>query len=155
MEFKAITTQEEFDKAIAERLKRQKESIFKEFEDYEQIKKERDNLQNELIELKKTSETYVAEKENHSKELEELNNKIKDYELNNMRMKIAIENNIPYSLADRLKGDDEESLANDAKSLAEFVSKNKNVAPLKSTEPKVDGKNASYKKLLENLEQGD
>nr|DAN04159.1 MAG TPA: protein of unknown function (DUF4355) [Caudoviricetes sp.] len=155
MEFKAITTQEEFDKAIAERLKRQKESIFKEFEDYEQIKKERDNLQNELIELKKTSETYVAEKENHSKELEELNNKIKDYELNNMRMKIAIENNIPYSLADRLKGDDEESLANDAKSLAEFVSKNKNVAPLKSTEPKVDVKNASYKKLLENLEQGD
>lgn len=152
MEFKAITTQEELDKIIADRLKRQKENILKEYADYEQVKKERDSFQNELIELKKSAETFNTEKENHSKEIDALNTKIKGYELNSMRMKIALENNIPYSLADRLKGDDEESLIKDAKSLSEFVSKNKAVAPLKSSEPKIDIKDASYKKLLGNIE---
>ena len=155
MEFKAITTQEEFDKTIADRLKRQKENILKEYEDYEQVKKERDSFQNELIELKKSVETFNAEKENHSKEIEALNTKIKGYELNSMRMKIALENGIPYSLADRLKGDDEESLTKDAKALSEFVSKNKPVAPLKSSQTKIHIKDASYKQFLGNLEQGE
>ena len=80
-----------------------------------------------------------------------LNTKIKGYELNSMRMKIALENGIPYHLADRLKGEDEESITRDAKIMSEFVSKGKPAAPLKSTEPKI-GKDASYKKLLENME---
>ena len=37
-EFKAITTQEEFDKAIQDRLARQKESIEKQYADYAGLK---------------------------------------------------------------------------------------------------------------------
>ena len=40
-EFKAITTQEEFDKAIADRLSRQKETILKKYEGFEEIKAEK------------------------------------------------------------------------------------------------------------------
>lgn len=151
MAFEPITTQEEFDEMIVERLNRQKENILKNYEDYEQLKKDRENLQNELLVMRKTVDAHIAEKENHSKELEALNAKIKGYELGRMKMKIALENDIPYSLADRLKGEDEESITRDAKIMSEFVSKGKPAAPLKSTEPKI-GKDASYKKLLENME---
>ena len=43
-EFKAITTQEEFDKAISDRLSRQKESILKKYEGFDELQKENESL---------------------------------------------------------------------------------------------------------------
>ena len=150
-EFKAITTQEEFDKAIQERLARQKESIEKQYADYAEIKAKNTELETEIGTLKTTLSETTKKTESYDKDIAELNAKIAGYETANMRTKIALQHGIPYDLAGRLVGEDEESITADAKKLAELVGKKEPIAPLKDTEPPVDDKDGAYKSLLENL----
>jgi len=150
-EFKAITTQEEFDKAIQERLARQKESIEKQYADYAEIKARNTELETEIGALKTTLSETNGKTESYDKDIAELNAKIAGYETASMRTKIALQHGIPYDLAGRLVGEDEESITADAKKLAELVGKKEPIAPLKDTEPKVDDKDGAYKSLLENL----
>lgn len=150
-DFKPITTQEEFDKAIKERLARQKESIEKQFADYEEIKARNQELEKEIGSLRTALKESNAKIENYDKNLSELNAKVAGYEIANLRTKIALQHGIPYELASRLVGEDEKSITEDAKKLAELVGKKEPIAPLKDTEPPVDDKDGAYKALLENL----
>ena len=151
MEFKAITTQEEFDKAIQERLNRQKESIEKQYADYAEIKATNVALETEVGTLKATLSETNGKYANYDKDLAGLNAKIAGYETANIRTRIALQHGIPYDLAGRLVGDDEESIAADAKKLAELVGSKEPIAPLKGAEPNIEGKDGAYKTLLENL----
>lgn len=150
-EFKTITTQEDFDKAIQERLARQKESIEKQYADYAEIQARNKELETEIGALKTTLSETSKKTENYDKDIAELNAKIAGYETASMRIKIALQYGIPYDLADRLVGEDEKSITEDAKKLAELVRPKEPVPPLKDTEPKVDDKDGAYKSLLENL----
>lgn len=151
MEFKAITTQEEFDTAIQERLSRQKKSIEEQYADYAEIKERNAELEAEVGTLKTTLAETNNKYANYDKDVAELNAKIAGYETANMRTRIALQHNIPYDLASRLVGEDEESITADAKKLAELVGHKDPVAPLKDVEPPIDGKDGAYKSLLENL----
>ena len=151
MEFKAITTQEEFDRAIQERLNRQKESIEKQYADYAEIKTKNTELETEIGALKTTLSETKTKTEGYDKDIADLNAKIAGYETANMRTRIALQHGIPYDLAGRLVGEDEKSITEDAKKLAELVRPKEPVPPLKDTEPKVDDKDGAYKSLLENL----
>jgi septal ring factor EnvC (AmiA/AmiB activator) len=150
-EFKAITTQEEFDKAIQERLKREKETIEKKYADYEDIKNNNKKLEKKIGELTETLKTSGATNEGYDKTIKELNAKIAGYETANLKTRIALQNGLPYDLASRLVGEDEESITADAKKLAEFIGQKEPIAPLKNIEPPIDGKDGAYKSLLENL----
>jgi len=151
MEFKAIATQEEFDKAIQERLNRQKESIEKQYADYAEIKARNIELETETGTLKTTLSETTKKTENYDKDIANLNAKIAGYETANIRTKIALQHGIPYDLAGRLVGEDEESITEDAKKLAELVGNKEPIAPLRDVEPIIDGKDGAYKSLLENL----
>lgn len=151
MEFKIIETQEEFDKAIQERLNRQKESIEKQYADYAEIKERNTTLETEVGTLKTTLSETNEKYTNYDKDIADLNAKIAGYETANMRTRIALQHNIPYDLASRLVGEDEESITADAKKLAELVGNKEPVAPLRDVEPIIDGKDGAYKALLENL----
>ncbi len=151
MEFKPITTQEEFDKAIQERLNRQKETLEKQYEDYETIKAKNQELETEVSTLKTALAESNEKAGKYDKDISDLNAKIAGYETANMRTKIALQHGIPYELASRLVGEDEESITADAKKLAELVGQKDPIAPLKDLEPKVDDKDRAYKSLLENL----
>lgn len=151
MEFKIIETQEEFDKAIQERLNRQKESIEKQYADYAEIKERNTTLETEVETLKTTLAETNEKYTNYDKDIADLNAKIAGYETANMRTRIALQHNIPYDLASRLVGEDEESITADAKKLAELVGNKEPVAPLRDVEPIIDGKDGAYKALLENL----
>lgn len=151
MEFKIIETQEEFDKAIQERLNRQKESIEKQYADYAEIKARNTTLETEVGTLKTTLSETNNKTENYDKDIAALNAKIAGYETANIRTKIALQHGIPYDLAGRLVGEDEESITADAKKLAELVGNKEPIAPLKDVEPNIDGKDSAYKSLLENL----
>jgi septal ring factor EnvC (AmiA/AmiB activator) len=151
MEFKPITTQEEFDKAIQERLNRQKETIEKQYADYAEIKARNQELETEVGTLKAALAESNEKAGKYDKDISELNAKIAGYETANMRTKIALQHGIPYELASRLVGEDEKSITEDAKKLAELVGKKEPIAPLKDTEPPVDDKDGAYKALLENL----
>lgn len=149
-EFKPITTQEEFDAAIKARLSREKEK----YADYDQIKSLVEDLKKENVDLKSTIEANHQSKEDADKQLEEMQNQIAGYETASLRTRVALQHGLPYDLADRLQGTDEESLKADAERLAGFMKPVSKIAPVKSTEPivpKEDDDRAMVRNLVQNL----
>lgn len=149
-EFTPITTQEDFDKAIGERLKRERETVKKEFAGYLSPEDEKKKYEGYL--------SPAAEKEKYKgyltpEEAAEKEKTIKGYEANSVKMRIAHEVGIPYELAGRLTGENEEALRKDAEGLIKIMgSQAHKVPPLKSTEPPAtDAKTAAYKSMLDNM----
>lgn len=149
-EFKPITTQEEFDAAIKARLSREKEK----YVDYDQLKSRVEELEKENVGLKSTIEANNQSKAESDKQLEEMQKQIAGYETDSLRTRVALQHGLPYDLADRLQGTDEESFKADAERLAGFMKPVSKVAPVKSTEPivpKEDAKRTMYRNLVQNL----
>lgn len=129
-EFKPITTQEEFDAAIKSRLARERETVQKQFSDYEDLKKQ-------VEDLKKEKATYTQDAQNSAGKLKDLqdkldaaNVKIKGYELDALKTAVAIEKGLPLELRSRLTGNTEEEIKADAASLAElFKAQNRQGLP--------------------------
>lgn len=151
MSFKAIETQEEFDRIISERLSRQKESFEKQLADYDQLKTAKADLESQVGTLQSTIEQSKAGQEDYTKQISDLTSKVAGYETANLRTRIALQNGLPFDLADRLVGDDEESIKADAERLSSFVTK-QHSAPLKDVEPNIQkDENSAYRKLVEGL----
>jgi len=151
MSFKAIETQEEFDRIISERLSRQKESFEKQLADYDQLKTAKADLESQVGTLQSTIEQSKAGQEDYTKQISDLTSKVAGYETANLRTRIALQNGLPYDLADRLVGDDEESIKADAERLSSFVAKPMS-APLKNVEPNIQkDENSAYRKLVDGL----
>lgn len=115
--------------------------------DYDDIKADNKTLKDTVA----TLENSLKEFEGYESKLVEKDNKIKEYEINNLKYRIANENGIPLELASKLSGETEEDLKKDAETLSSFITK-KQTLPLRTTEPKVDDETAPYKEMLENLE---
>lgn len=151
MSFKAIETQDEFDRIISERLSRQKESFEKQLADYDQLKAAKADLETQVGTLQSTIEQSKAGQEDYTKQISDLTSKVAGYETANLRTRIALQNGLPYDLADRLVGEDEESIKADAERLSSFVTK-QHSAPLKDVEPNIQkDENSAYRKLVEGL----
>ena len=87
----------------------------------------------------------------YKKQLEEMQGRIKGYETSSLKMRIAHENGIPFELADKLSGSDEEAIKKDAETMAKFLKK-KDVPPLAGGDPqKIDNKKTAMKNMLANL----
>lgn len=137
---------EVIDKIMAEHGK-SIQSLKQEQEVFDQLKNEKEQLEQKLQQL--NDKLTAQEKELSS--VEELQSKLKTYELENLKIKIANQAGIPLDLAGRLSGETEEEIKADAEKLASFVNK-KPTLPLKPSEPQnVDPKEKAYEKLLENL----
>nr|DAI42538.1 MAG TPA: major capsid protein [Caudoviricetes sp.] len=149
-EFKPITTQEEFDAAIKERLSREKAK----YNDYDQLKSLVEDLKKENVDLKSTIEADRQSKADADKQLEDMQKQIAGYETASLRTRVALQYGLPYDLADRLQGTDEDSFKADAERLAGFMKPVSKVAPVKSTEPivpKEDDERTMYRNLVKNL----
>ena len=148
-EFKPITTQEEFDAAIKERLSREKAK----YSDYDQLKSRVTELETENVGLKSTIEANNQSKADADKQLEEMQSQIAGYETASLRTRVALQHGLPYDLADRLQGTDEESFKADAERLAGFMKKSQPVAPIRDSEPVLEKtENTLYKNLIQGLE---
>nr|DAL96331.1 MAG TPA: major capsid protein [Caudoviricetes sp.] len=152
MTFKPIETQEELNDIIKERLARQKESFDKDLADLEQLKTRNSELETEVGTLQATIEENQNATSQHNQTISELNNKIAGYETANLRTKIALKNGLPFDLADRLVGEDEDSLTADAERLAKFM-KPKFTPPAKSTEPRQTGNDDPMKEMIQSMRQ--
>ena len=65
---------------------------------------------------------------------------------------MALQYGLPYELADRLQGNDEESFKADAERLAGYIKKSQPVAPIRDSEPQVgDNKTIQMKSMLREL----
>lgn len=115
-------------------------------EDYDDIKEENKTLKDTVT----TLENSLKEFEGYEDKLAEKDNLIKEYELENLKYRIANENGIPLELASKLSGETEEDLKKDAETLSSFITK-KQTLPLRTTEPQVDDEMAAYKEMLDNL----
>lgn len=147
-EFKPITTQEEFDAAIKGRLSREKEK----YGDYDQLKSRVAELEEENVGLKSTIEATNQSKADADKQLEDLQNQIAGYETANLRTRVALQHGLPYDLADRLQGTDEESFKADAERLVGYIKKSQPVAPIRDSEPVLEKtENTLYKNLVQGL----
>ena len=147
-EFKPITTQEEFDAAIKGRLSREKDK----YGDYDQLKTRVAELEEENVGLKSTIEANNQSKADADKQLEDMQKQIAGYETASLRTRVALQHGLPYDLADRLQGTDEESLKADAERLAGFMKSKESIPPLKTNEPSLgDDKDAALKGMLHKM----
>ena len=164
MAFEAITTQEQLDSIIGERLKRERdtvekklrESIEKEYlekyGDYEELKTKTDEYGRQIEGFNQTIKDNSEKIAGYEKSSGEMQAKLKKYEMDSMKMKIAHEAGIPFELASRLSGEDEAAIRKDAESISKFISKKKTSAPLASADPeKLDSKQIAMKSMLDNL----
>ena len=142
-EFKIIETQEQLDAIIGDRVaraeKKGEEKALKQYADYDDLKKQ---LEAQTAKVEELNSQLSAQTENAStsaKELEDLKTQLHKYETDSVKTRVAHEEGLPFDLAARLSGDDEESIRADAKALAELVGKSKPAAPLGNPEPVVKG----------------
>lgn len=151
-DFTPITTQEEFDKAVQARVLREQETLSRKYADYDQVKARNAELETEIGALQATIEETSNSAKTHEQTLADLNAKIAGYETANLRTRIALQSGLPFDLADRLVGIDEDSLKADAERLALFVKPKATVAPLKNTESKLgDDKNSNWRQMASQL----
>lgn len=134
-EFKAITTQEEFDAAIKSRLERCKtsttEEVTKKFEGYISP----DDLSAKTAESQKQIDDLNAQLKIRDGSIADLNAKVKAYETSSVKLRVAHESGIPYELADKLSGDTEEDIRKDAQTFSKYLGHTNNKpAPLATTE---------------------
>lgn len=123
----------------------------KKAEDYDALKTKSDGFEQQIAALNEEINGDGKKNIGYKKQLEEAQGKIKGYETSSLKMRIAHENGIPYELAGRLSGSDEEEIKKDAETMAKFLRK-KDVPPLAGGDPqKIDDKKTAMKGMLASL----
>lgn len=153
-DFKVIETQEQLDALIGDRIaraeKKAQENAAKEYADYADLKKKVETYEAQLADYGKKLTEATETAKGHTAEVEELRAKIKNYETATVKARIAHEVGLPYELANRLTGDNEEAIRQDAETMAKFISKP--AAPMRSTEQPIgDSKTEAYRALANSI----
>lgn len=149
-DFTPINSQEELNNIIGERLRRERETVAKEFEQKIADKDaEITKAQNDLTEVR----TQLEDANTKLAGLPDLEKKVKVYEAASVKSKVAREVGIPYELAERLTGETEDELRKDAEALRKLIGTNRKTAPLAGTEGRTgqSEKDKAYAELLKNL----
>ena len=150
-EFKVIETQEELNEIIKKRLEREKSK----YADYDTLSEKIKTLETEKIKLEETIKTQKETDKGYVSKIAELEQTISGWESKALKQKVAIKHNLPFELANRLQGDSEESLEEDAERLASLMTVNNNktyTQPLANVEPEgTNGKDAAWKGMLDIL----
>lgn len=146
-EFKPIETQEELDKIITTRLKRERETTEKRFEGW--ISPE--DHQKGLDELNKAFSDYKETHKNDEETIADLTAKNKAYETASLKSRIAHEVGLSFEWIDRIKGEDEKSIREDAESIKKLVGSGSSLLPLRRSENHEDDKDAGLKSLLSSI----
>lgn len=157
-EFVPITTQEEFDAAIGERLKRERETLQKKYGDYDVLKSKVADYEKQISDMTKAADEAAKKYEGYDQQMANLQEKIKGYETDSVKTRIALECGLPYAMAARLTGDGEEAIRKDAESLVKLFGggRMKESVPMRSTEPAgTDTKRDALRALNARLNDND
>lgn len=148
-EFKAIETQEQLNAIIKARLEREKEK----YADYDKLSEKIKNLETENSSLKQTITDKEASESTNLTKIAELESNVSSWKNKSLKQQIAMKNGLPFELADRLQGDTEESLTEDAERLASLVSIKNYTQPLADKEPNIEtnGVDAAWRDVVKNL----
>lgn len=120
MAFETITTQEQLDAIVQERVARAKDSVRKEFEGWispEDQEKETSGLNQQITDLNGTIKGLNDKIKNHDQEIADRDSKIKAYETSSVKMRVAREKGLPYEAVEFITGEDEDSIGKSADTL--------------------------------------
>lgn len=132
-EFTPINTQAEFDAAIADRLSRQERIITQRYEGAmpaSEVAKLKAGYQETITGLQKQADDAGAKLAASEKQVTELSARIKGYETDSVKTRIALETGLPYGMATRLTGETEDDIRKDAEALRGMMAQQAPVAPL-------------------------
>ena len=148
-EFKVIETQEQLDAIIKSRLDREKAK----YSDYDNLAEKIKNLETENTNLKQTITEKESSESTNLTRITELEKDVTTWKNKSLKQQIAMKNGLPFDLADRLQGDNEESLNEDAERLASLVSVKNYTQPLADKEPAFEGKgvDSAWRDVVKNL----
>ena len=148
-EFKVIETQEQLDAIIKTRLDREKAK----YSDYDTLAEKIKNLETENTNLKQTITDKETSESSTASKIADLEKDVTAWKNKSLKQQIAIKNGLPFDLADRLQGDTEESLNEDAERLASLVSVKNYTQPLADKEPafKEKGVDSAWRDVVKNL----
>lgn len=136
-EFKAITTQEEFESALKKRLEQKEREVSERFKDYlspEDAAKLKGGYEDQIKGLNESMTAANEKIKTHDAEMADMKAKAEKAELDLLRGKVATSKGVPLGLADRLIGSTKEELEKDAEALAGFL-KPHTAPPLHSNDP--------------------
>lgn len=153
-EFTPITTQEELDAVIGERLKRERDTVTKRYEEKYAGYVSGSDHEAALADLQKQVDDAAKKQSENQALIDGLNAKVCGYEIASVKTRIAQEFGLPNELAERLAGDDEDAIRKDAETLAKIVgAQHKKFPPTAKTEPdkELDDKKAAYYELLQSM----
>lgn len=144
MTFKTIETQEELDKVIGDRLKREREKVESEY------KGKLEELEKKFNETKSLLDDKDSLAEESASKIKDLEGQVKGYEMADKKRNLALEFGLPYNLADRIQGESDEDMKKDAENLAKYFEKEDPILPPKNPEINKGGEGA-YMDLLDGL----
>lgn len=153
-EFTPITTQEEFDAAIKDRLARAEEKFSKKYEGYmssDDVSKLKQDYELTINGLQKAADENAKKYADYDKQIAERDARIKGYETASVKTRIAHEAGLSYDAIDFLQGDDEKSILESAEKLKKLTGAN-NTRPMGDHDSSGSGsKDAAYKSMLSKL----
>lgn len=148
-EFKVIETQEQLDAIIKSRLDREKAK----HSDYDALTEKIKNLETENTNLKQAITEKETSESTTASKIADLEKDVTAWKNKSLKQQIAMKNGLPFDLADRLQGDTEESLNEDAERLASLVSVKNYTQPLADKEPSFEekGVESAWRDVVKNL----
>lgn len=159
MAFEPITTQEQFDRMIQERIGKAKDSVRKEFEGFispDDFQKKTEKLNQQVTDLSGTIDGLNKKIKEKDDSLAEKDSTIKAYETSSAKMRIAREKGLPYEAVEFLTGEDEEAIGKSADTLKELFKAGNGAAPMADPEgnggEETDPKDEAFKNMLKDLE---
>lgn len=132
-EFTPITTQDEFDTLIKDRLARQESKIRGEYADYDNLKKQADAWAAEKQSYEKTIADNKTTFDDLNQKYTDATGRIAQFETDALKTKIAIESGLPVAMFSYLKGSTEEEIRQSAEELGKYT-KGSQVPPLANPE---------------------
>lgn len=136
-EFTPITTQEEFNSRISQRLEEARNAERQKYADYETVKKD---LEAAKADVQKKDQTIT-----------DLQAQLKGSRAELAKTRIALEKGLPIEMSTRLNGETEDEIRKDAEMLSALFGKQKEAAPMRDSEKGVDGKDSALRSLLANI----
>lgn len=152
-EFTAITSQEQLDNIIGERLKRSEEKWKTKYTNYsspDDVNAIKGDYEKQINDLTSALEGANKKLANHDKELAERDTKIRAYETRSVKNRIAHESGLSYEAIEFLKGETEEEIKQSADTLKALMGTHRSAPEFIPTEP-VENGNTAFRNLAKNL----
>jgi len=120
MAFETITTQEQFDEMVKDRLARAEEKYAKRYEGFvsaDDVEKIKADYEKQISDLNGAIDAASKKAAKYDTDIAERDAKIKNYETASVKTRIAHEAGLSYDAIEFLRGEDEESIKKSAEGL--------------------------------------